>query len=324
MIHRFPISHELKTRYYSVTIISGNPKRGRHAPKESVYSAVPEPVFFLQYQDKTFSDADSLDIDSVLEDFEKSQLEKKVTKEELKKILEKNKDQMGKPLEKGIPKGAIIPVPKPAEQNCESFASHTSCSSTQYAQLDQNDTNNCSYTTAEQVTQNSSVSSVENINSALITTYSVNSRMSAFNMEMITNGCEESEEDACARAVGQINVEDFYNQPVHQNGRLITGVFVNNHSGAQEQGQLPESDTDSFCNMFENYDPQSMLNPIPPSERNLNCSDGETSIKSEGVKPAVTDTDIQNQNESREVTIKDSRYKNVTLANSFNQSNPIS
>lgn len=272
-----------------------------------MYTAVPPPVFFLQYQDKTFSDADSLDIDAVLEDFEKSQLDKKVTKEELKKILEKNKDQMGKPLEKGIPKGAIIPVPKPAEQNGESFASQMSGSSTQYAHLDQNNMNNISYTTAEQVTQNSSVGSVESINSAMITTYSVNTRMSAFNMEMMTNRCEESEEDACARAVCQINVEDFYNQPVHQNGRLISGVFVDNHSSAQEQGQLPESETDSFCNMFESYDPQSMLNPIPPSETNLNGSDGETNMKSVCVKSEVSDTDLQNQNETGEVTIKDNR-----------------
>lgn len=89
--------------------LSGNPKRGRYRYSKEP-AEVPEPEMFVQYQDEAYSKPEELDIDTVLENFEKTQSGKKVKKEDLKKVLKKNKDHMGSSLTDGVPKGTTVIV----------------------------------------------------------------------------------------------------------------------------------------------------------------------------------------------------------------------
>ena len=85
----------------------GNPKRGRYKTSKGT-NEVPEPEMFVQYQNVAYSKPDDVDIETVLANFERTQLGRKVAKEELKKVLKKNKEQMGRPLTNGVPKGAML------------------------------------------------------------------------------------------------------------------------------------------------------------------------------------------------------------------------
>lgn len=288
-------------------MFTGNPKRGRYATKQSMYSGVPEPVFFFQYQDRTYTDADSLDIDSVLEDFEKSQVhvDKKVTKEDLKKILEKNKDQMGKPLERGIPKGAIIPTPK--IETCSNYlvndvlnsVAQFSGNATEISDMGhvQNRNVQASYNYLESghVTQ-SSLSMIENSNvsdCAMIMTYSVNARMSTQDTNMVVSGSQSG-----LKVVPEQNHMHFYNHSTHginAGKQPNVGVDISMH------------DTETFGSMFENYDPQAMLNQVTssiagPSVTSLNSTECvDTSSHQVLDKPAYIDAAILDLIQSKDI-----------------------
>lgn len=76
-------------------------------PKQKT-GLVPEPGFFLQYGNEAYSKPEELDMDVVLENFEKTKAIKRVSKEDLRKVLKKNIGQMGRPLNNGVPKGATV------------------------------------------------------------------------------------------------------------------------------------------------------------------------------------------------------------------------
>lgn len=306
--------------------VTGNPKRGRQTAKESPYSSVPEPVFYLQYQDKTYTDACSLDIDSVLEDFEKSQNNKKITKEELKKILEKNKDQMGKPLEKGIPKGAILPVPKVAEDSCETFSVEDMLNpippSTQihvpsepspsygFGMSACSKENVFGFISMGQTTLGSSsavnMEMVNQFNSTMITTYTVNAKMSTQSPDMVSCINEASSQGTVAG--GHLSISDFYN---HTSSRLGEGVFSENQCNVtdREQVQLSESDSDSFSSMFDDYDPQDMLNQIPASDVMRNISEVSDKRSHQDDSKLVRDNEtLQDNSKSDNINDNKERY----------------
>ncbi|XP_060582384.1 uncharacterized protein LOC132738804 [Ruditapes philippinarum] len=319
----------------------GNPKRGRHAAKESPYSGVPEPVFYLQYQDKTFADACSLDIDSVLEDFEKSHNNTKVTKEELKKILEKNKDQMGKPLEKGIPKGAILPVAKVTEDNCETFAVEDMLNpippSTRmpsdvpqgygYGMQGCSKENTISFMSNGQPLLCSSgamnMEMANQFNTSMVTTYTVNSKMTTQSPGLVP--CINEAINQNSTTSGHLNVSDFYNHTDVKNGRVHVNeaVFSENQYNVNNTRpvQLSDSDSDSFSSMFGDYDPQAMLNQIPASEMMGNITEvPDKRLQEVDTKLSRNDKELQgetvsnNDNESKQRNFQNSEE----LETSFN------
>lgn len=121
-------------------VVQGNPKRGRYAgPLKQ--SLVPEPLFFVQYQDQAFSSPNSLNLDSVIEDFTKTFTDKTVCKEDIKKVFEKNTEQMGRPLNKALPKCATFPFAKVLETEKETDCTRISSSSTSCEENTSNATN---------------------------------------------------------------------------------------------------------------------------------------------------------------------------------------
>lgn len=279
-----------------------------------MFLGVPEPVFFYQYQDKTFTDTNSLDIDSVLDDFEKSQVhvDKKVTKEDLKKILEKNKDQMGKPLLRGIPKGAILPAPK--IETCRNnflvndglnsltqFSVHASGLSEMCQVQNRNVQSSYNYLETGHVTQSSALSMIENSNvsdSAMIMTYSVNARMSTQDTNLVVSGSQNG-----LKVVPQHDHMNFYNHSTD-------GTNAGKQSNVEVD--VPMHDSETFCSMFESYDPQAMINQVTssittpsiagPSITSLNNTEVvDTSLHQVVEKPVYIDATILDLIQSKDI-----------------------
>lgn len=93
---------------------TGNPKRGRYLTTQDS-EVIPEPEVFVHYQDNSYSRAEEIDIDTVIDNFRNTLNAKKVSKEDLKKVLRKNTDQMGRPLSIKNPKDAEVFKKKSAE-----------------------------------------------------------------------------------------------------------------------------------------------------------------------------------------------------------------
>ena len=92
----------IKYVFLSLFIFVGNPKRGRQSSSDPAKpSPLPEPVVYFQYQDRSYMSEEVINLDALLDAFEDNLPDTiKVKKEDLKKILEKNTENMGRPLEK--------------------------------------------------------------------------------------------------------------------------------------------------------------------------------------------------------------------------------
>lgn len=173
----------------------------------------------------------------MLDDFEKSHYDKAVKKEDLRKIFEKNKDQMGKPLEKGIPKGAIIPVRKTSDKTHDNVPS-SKPNDTKYSA---SDALNLQFLMSSQA--------FSSLSSPVSAVSSSNSILSSANLEMI-NGqyssfhASRSDGNNCASSLPVSNESNMNSVSVS----LLQPI------------PSPRIDSQNFCSMFENYDPQSFLN----------------------------------------------------------------